>query len=167
MLAVSSTRYPARSRLESRPFAGRKKGGRGGERACHTGQQRSLPVNHGHSKTDHDLGRNALTSTYARIPSGVRFPQRHEGVFPRKRGCHSRNSFGGPCPPQGRYVDERCHLSSVQAMRSDGMAAHGGHRDGGVVSSRLTSLWVGSSQGALQLLRRRSARPTEGSVQPA
>jgi hypothetical protein len=65
---------------EEGPFRGRKKGGRGGKRAGNTGQQRSLTVNNGHSKTLADQGRNALTRHDAPICAGVRFPPAPQNI---------------------------------------------------------------------------------------
>ena len=50
------------------------KGRAGRKRAGNTGQQRSLTVNNGHSKTGPDQGRSPLTRYDARISLGVRFP---------------------------------------------------------------------------------------------
>ena len=78
------------------PHRGREEGGRGGERAGHTGQQRSLAVNYGHSKIGPDQGGNALTRHEGPKPSGVRFPQLH------KRKAPATRYFAGNSAEEGR-----------------------------------------------------------------
>ena len=51
--------------------------GGNGKRTGHTGHQRSLTVNNGHSKTGADLGRNALTRLGEDFEVGFDSPQLH------------------------------------------------------------------------------------------
>ena len=67
---------------------GRNSDGRDGKRTGNTGQQRSLAVNNGHSKTTTDQERNALTRLGEELRVGVRFPP-----APRE--------FWRICPAQG------------------------------------------------------------------
>ena len=53
---------------------GRNSDGRDGKRTGNTGHVRSLTVDNGHSKTDHDQERNALTRVGEVFEVGVRFP---------------------------------------------------------------------------------------------
>ena len=106
---------------------GRNSDGRDGKRTGNTGQQRSLTVNNGHSKTGHDQVDNALTRLGEHGWMRVRFPQLHafRRICPAQGICAfvvQGRREAARCPRVlGRDDVRRCRVreSSVRGRRPD------------------------------------------------